>query len=115
MATDTRRAVAAERVLTGVDDRGRTEAIRLRIEWMTGGVWGVIRTVNVQLRENPELTREDDVVFRGYELDDAIAAANGVLSDDLAVSCSDGIMVAPGPPMFARRELERPLERWFLR
>ena len=113
MATDIRHTVAAERVLAGVDDEGRAESIRLRIEWLPGGVWGVTRTVDGHLRENPELTRPEDMVFRGYELDDAIEAANGVLDDDCWVSQSDGIENAPAP--FLRRELERPLERWFLR
>ena len=113
MATDIRYRVAAERMLAGVDDQGRSEAIRLRIEWLPGGVWGVIRTIDEQLRENPELTRDDDVIFRGYELDDAIEAANGVLDDDCWVSRSDGIANATEP--FTRIELERPLERWFLR
>lgn len=112
MATDIRHKVAAERLLAGVDDQGLSEAIRLRIEWLPGGVWGVTRTIDEQLRENPELTRPDDVIFRGYELDDAIEAANGVLDDDCWVSRSDGIANAPEP--FARIELERPLERWFL-
>ena len=113
MATDIRHTVAAERMLAGVDDAGRSEAIRLRIEWLPGGVWTVTRTIDAHLRENPVLTRPEDVIFSGYELDDAIEAANGVLDDDCWVSQSDGIENAPEP--FARIELERPLERWFLR
>ena len=55
--------------------------------------------------------RRDDYLFEGYELDDALDAANGALEDDLTVSESDGRPENLKP--FTRGELLKPLERWF--
>jgi hypothetical protein len=100
----------AERIVTGVDDRGVEERVVVWIERRQGAMWGVGRAVNPQLRRTDEPHR-DDYVFEGYELDDALEAANGVLEDDLRVSEDDGRPQHVRP--FTRKELLGPLERWF--
>lgn len=101
----------AERTLHGIDDSGRTETISLWIDWLAGGQWGVGRAVNASHRENPMLAREDDWLFRGYEMGDALEAANDALTTDLAVSRADGMNEHVRP--FEEDELRRRLERWF--
>jgi hypothetical protein len=101
----------AERTLHGIDDSGRTETISLWIDWLAGGRWGVGRAVNVAHRENPGLAREDDWLFRGYEMGDALEAANDALTTDLEVSRADGMN--EHVRAFGEDELRRRLERWF--
>jgi hypothetical protein len=101
----------AERTLHGIDDSGRTETITLWIDWLAGGQWGVGRAVNASHRENPLLPREDDWLFRGYEMGDALEAANEALTTDLAVSGADRRNEQVRP--FEEHELRRRLERWF--
>jgi hypothetical protein len=101
----------AERVLAGVDDAGAAERIVVWIERKPGAVWAVGRAVNPQLRPTDE-PRRDDYLFEGYELDDALEAANGVLEDDVRVLEGDGLPTAGIKP-FTRNELLKPLERWF--
>jgi len=100
----------AERELHGVDDAGAEERIAIWVERKRGGVWAVGRAVNVQYRPSDD-PRPDDYVFEGYELEDAVAAANAALADDLKVSERDGRPEDVEP--FTREELLRPLERWF--
>jgi hypothetical protein len=100
----------AERLLRGVDDTGRDESVVIWVERKEGGVWAVGRAVNPQHRRSDEPQR-DDYLFEGYELDDALEAANGALEDDLTVSESDGRPENLKP--FTRGELLKPLERWF--
>jgi hypothetical protein len=100
----------AERVVNGRDDEGRVERIVVWIERQPGALWLVGRAVNPQLRDSPE-TRPDDVVWEGYELDDALEAANGTLEDDCVVSEEDGSTEKVRP--FLREELTEPLERLF--
>jgi hypothetical protein len=102
--------VHVERVLDGRDDAGREERIVVWIERRPGAVWAVGRTVNQHLRAAPE-PREDDYLFTGYELDDAIEAANLTLEDDVVVSENDGLDGKIKP--FRRAELLQPLERIF--
>ena len=94
----------------GVDDAGQEERIVLWIERRAGGVWAVARAVNPQHRESHE-TRADDVIFEGYELDDALARANEALEDDVVVLEGDGRESHARP--FTRREVLPLLERWF--
>jgi hypothetical protein len=101
----------AERTLHGIDDSGRAETICLWIDWLAGGQWGVGRAVNPAHRENPSLAREDDWLFRGYEMGDALEAANEALTTDLEVSRADGLNEQVRP--FEEEELRRRLERWF--
>ena len=81
------------------------------IERKEGGVWAVGRAVNPQHRASDE-PRPGDYVFEGYELQDALDAANEALEDDVSVSEQDG---APRPAS-RRSSAPRssgPLERWF--
>jgi hypothetical protein len=100
----------AEREVRGVDDRGEVERVVIWIERLPGAVWAVGRAVNPQYRRSDE-ARRDDYVFQGYELSDALEAANGALSDDARVSAEDGRAAEAKP--FERNELLKPLERWF--
>lgn len=100
----------AERALTGVDDEGREERVVVWIERKAGALWAVGRAVNPQHRSSDEPHR-DDYVFEGYELEDALEAANATLEDDVRVLEQDGRDVDAKP--FVRDELLKPLERWF--
>jgi hypothetical protein len=100
----------AERVVRGVDDAGAEETIMIWIERKQGALWAVGRAVNPQHRSSDE-PRRDDYLFEGYELDDALGAANDALEDDLSVSERDGHVAHLKP--FTRGELLKPLERWF--
>jgi hypothetical protein len=101
----------AERVVHGVDDAGVEETIVIWIERKEGAVWGVGRAVNPQHRSSDE-PRRDDYLFEGYELEDALTAANEALEDDVSVSERDGGRPEHLKP-FTRAELLKPLERWF--
>jgi hypothetical protein len=100
----------AERLLAGIDDAGAEEQVVIWIERKPGAVWAVGRAVNAHLRPSDE-PRRDDYVFEGFELEDALEAANGVLEDDIRVLEQDGRPVKAKP--FVRTELLGPLERWF--
>ena len=102
----------AERVLDSVDDDGAPERIVLWIERKEDGVWAVGRAVNPQHRSSHE-PRADDYVFEGYELDDALEAANGALEDDVSVLEQDGAAGRVAP--FTRKEIVPRLERLFFR
>jgi hypothetical protein len=100
----------AERIVHGVDDAGAEETVAIWIERKQGALWAVGRAVNLQHRSSDE-PRRDDYLFEGYELDDALVAANEALEDDLSVSERDGRSEHLKP--FTRGELWKPLERWF--
>ena len=100
----------AEREVHGVDDCGEPERVVIWIERLPGALWAVGRAVNPQYRRSDE-ARRDDYVFEGYELADALEAANSHLEDDVRVSEQDGTDAKVRP--FVREELLRPLERWF--
>jgi hypothetical protein len=100
----------AEREVQGVDDRGEAERVVIWIERLPGALWAVGRAVNPQYRRSDE-ARRDDYIFQGYELSDALEAANGALEDDARVSEQDGRDEKVKP--FVRAELLRPLQRWF--
>jgi hypothetical protein len=110
MRRSSREGRYAERVLAGVDDVGEEERIVLWIERRAGGIWTVGRAVNPQLRESDE-TRDEDAIFEGYELSDALDRANEALEDDVAVLEGDGRDADAKP--FTRREILPLLERWF--
>lgn len=110
MRRQTKAGRFAERALEGFDDGGTPERIVIWIERKEGGVWAVGRAVNPQHRPNDE-PRPGDYVFEGYELQDALEAANAALEDDLRVSEQDRRPAEVKP--FTRNELLRPLERWF--
>jgi hypothetical protein len=100
----------AERLLHGVGEDGSRDEIVIWIERRPGAVWAVGRAINPRNRRvaRPE---PEDYVFDGYELDDALEAANNALDDDLRVSAGDG--VNEDVRRFEREELLKPLERWF--
>ena len=100
----------AERVLSGVDHTGAEERIVIWMERRPGARWAVGRAVNPQHRSSDE-PRADDYVFEGYELEDALEAANDALEDDVRVLEDDGATERVRP--FRREELLKPLERWF--
>jgi hypothetical protein len=100
----------AERVLLGVDDAGREERLVFWIERRQGGLWAVGRAVNPHLRPTDE-TRPEDLLFEGYELQDALDRANDALEDDVRVLEADRGDVNVKP--FTRREVLPALERWF--
>jgi hypothetical protein len=100
----------AERVLRGVDDAGAEERIVIWVERRPGALWAVGRAVNPQYRPSDE-PRPDDYLFEGYELEDALEAANTALEDDVSVLEQDGHNERVPP--FKRDEVLKPLERWF--
>ena len=100
----------AERVVHGVGEDGSREEIVIWIERRPGAVWAVGRAINPRHRAVPG-TRRDDYVFEGYEMGDALEAANGALFDDVKVSAEEGVNEEVQP--FAEAELLKPLERWF--
>jgi hypothetical protein len=99
----------AERMLRGVGDDGGRDEIVIWIERRPGAVWAVGRAINP--RERNLKTRKHDYIFEGYELGDALEAANGALLDDLRISVEEGLVETIEP--FQEDELLKPLERWF--
>jgi hypothetical protein len=110
MRRSSREGRYAERELVGVDDAGNEERIVLWLERRPGAVWVVGRAVNPHLRESDE-PRPEDVVFEGYELEDALERANEALEDDVRVLEGDGVDADARP--FTRKEVLPLLERWF--
>jgi hypothetical protein len=100
----------AERSLRGVDDAGREERIVLWIERRPGALWAVGRVVNLHERPSDE-PRQDDWLFEGHELGDALEAANDALEDDVRVLEQDGSAEHVKP--FTRAEVLPVLERFF--
>jgi hypothetical protein len=100
----------AERVVHGIDDDGSRQEIVIWVERRPGAVWAVGRAINPRHRSIPE-PLPDDYVFQGFEMGDALDAANGALRDDLAVSAEEG--VNEHVREFDEVELLKPLERWF--
>jgi hypothetical protein len=100
----------AERVLHGVGDDGSREQILVWIERRPGALWAVGRAIDIRNRRTPQ-PRADDYLFQGYEMGDALEAANNALRDDLTVSVEEGL--DEHVPLFAEDELLKPLERWF--
>ncbi len=100
----------AERVVHGVGEDGAREEIVIWIERRPGAVWAVGRAIDPRNRVQ-QRPRPDDYVFQGYELGDALEAANGALSDDLEISAEEGVNENVEP--FREEELLKPLERWF--
>jgi len=80
------------------------------IERKPGGVWAVGRAINPQHRSS-SAPHPDDWLFEGYELGDALEAANGALAADVVVSRGDGASGKVRP--FSREEILAKLERWF--
>jgi hypothetical protein len=100
----------AARTLQGLGEDGSREEILIWIERRPGAVWAVGRAIDLGNRKIPQ-PRPDDYVFEGYEMGDALSAANSALTDDLEVSAGEGLAAAAVP--FTEDELLKPLERWF--
>ncbi|HET9544744.1 MAG TPA: hypothetical protein VFO88_04135 [Gaiellaceae bacterium] len=110
MAQDSGSMRFAERTLHGLGENGDRDTISIWIERRPGAVWAVGRAIDIDARRTPE-PRPDDYIFEGYELGDALEAANNALSDDLQISRGDG--VNEDVALFVEEELLKPLERWF--
>jgi hypothetical protein len=100
----------AERTVVGTDDAGDDEHVVFWIERRPGAVWVVGRSVNSHLRPTDD-PRPEDIVFEGYELEEALVHANEALEDDLTVLERDGRETDLKP--FTRKEVIPVLERWF--
>ena len=100
----------AERSVEGRDDHGELELVTIWID-RENALWRVCRAINLRERNTTE-RRAEDVVFEGYEMGDALEAANEALRSDLEVSSMDG---RPSQEVdeFSEQELLQPLERWF--
>jgi hypothetical protein len=110
VASDSAGARFAERILHGVGEDGVREEIVIWIERRQGALWAVGRAIDPKNRSVP-IARPDDYIFEGYEMGDALEAANNALSDDLEVSAEDGVEEQVN--RFNEEELLKPLERWF--
>jgi predicted RNase H-like HicB family nuclease len=97
-------------VLEGVDHTGAEERIVFWIERRTGGVWVVGRAINPDQRKT-DVPRPEDVIFEGYELEEALSQANEALEDDVRVLEEEGRAADARP--FTRKEVLPLLERWF--
>lgn len=92
-------------------DEDQIESVLIWIERRAeDGEWAVGRATDLAQRDFAE-PRENDYVFNGFEIDDALQAANEALEDDLVASEDDG--VDPNISPFLRRELQEPLNDWF--
>jgi hypothetical protein len=100
----------AQRVVHGVGESGDREEVVIWIERRPGAVWAVGRAVDPRNRAQKR-PRRDDYVFEGYELGDALEAANNALSDDVQIATGDGIH--EDVERFGEEELLKPLEWWF--
>jgi hypothetical protein len=100
----------AQRSVQGVGEDGAAERVTIWIERKPGAVWAVGRAIDLAQRTNGAI-RDDDYVFEGFEMGDALEAANDALASDLEVSRGDGRAQKVDP--FAEAELLQPLERWF--
>jgi hypothetical protein len=100
----------AERSIRGVGDDGAAEVVTIWIERKPGALWAVGRAVDLAQRTDG-LVRSDDYVFEGYEMGDALAAANAAVESDLDVSAEEG--KPQQVERFTDTELLAPLERWF--
>ncbi len=100
----------AERILHGIGEDGSREEIVIWIERRPGALWAVGRAIDPKNR-SAQAPRRDDYLFEGYEMGDALDAANNALRDDLSVSAEEGLNQRVDE--FGEEELLKPLERWF--
>jgi hypothetical protein len=101
----------AERVVEGIDDGGAREQVVLWIEWRENGSWAVGRAIDPAHRPTGE-PGVHDVIFEGYELEDALDNANEALEDEVRVLEEEGLDIKVAP--FTRQEILPKLERRFL-
>jgi hypothetical protein len=110
VVSDSAKTRFAERIVHAVGEDGTRDEIVIWIERRPGALWAVGRAINPRNRAVPG-PRADDFVFEGYEMGDALEAANRALFDDLEVSAEEG--VNEDVQSFSEDELLKPLERWF--
>src|SRR5262245_54146955 len=101
----------AERVVEGLDDGGVPQRVVMWIEWCEDGSWAVGRAIDPDQRTNAA-PKTVDVIFAGYELDDALEHANEALEDEVRVLEEEGIELKVTP--FTRQEILPKLEQRFL-
>ena len=100
----------AERVLHGIGEDGSREEIVIWIERRVGALWAVGRAIDPSNRRTAK-PRAVDYLFEGYEMGDALEAANNALRDDVEVSAEEGRN--ENVREFSDEDLLKPLERWF--
>ena len=98
----------AERSVMGRADDAAPETVTIWIERKPGALWAVGRAVDLAERHDGAL-HPADYVFEGYEMGDALDAANGALDGDRVAS---GVAQEDAPD-FTEDELLVPLEHWF--
>jgi hypothetical protein len=91
------------------DERG-IDSILIWVEHRAEGEWAVGRASDLDQRTFAE-PRETDYVFAGFDMNDALEAANNALEDDVTASELDGMDADARP--FTRSELQEPLNEWF--
>ena len=100
----------AERVVEGIDDGGARERVVLWIEWREDGSWASA-ALSIPSTAPTAEPSADDVIFEGYELEDALDHANEALEDEVRVLEEEGLDVkvdalhAQGDPPEARAPL----------
>ena len=93
------------------DDERGIDSVLIWIEHRPeDGAWAVGRASDLAQRDFDE-PREQDYVFVGFDIDDALDAANGALEDDVVAGEDEGFDGNLRP--FLRKELEEPLNEWF--
>ncbi len=105
----------AERTVeTRSDADGTREAVTIWIDHLDvdGGGWRVARAVDLA-RRAPGPPRPGEELFRGFELADALEAANGALEDEIAAAEREEGDGNDGVRPFTESELQKRLERWF--
>src|ERR1700704_828993 len=100
----------AERRGQGGGDEGAEYHNPVRVQGRAGAVGAVGRAVDLDQRADGAV-HADDYVFEGFEMGDALEAANEALQADLDVSRDEGR--PPSVEPFEEGGLREPLERWF--
>ena len=103
----------AERTLSGLDDAGQREEVRIWIDWLPGGIWGVGRAVDLgDARESRASCARTTGSSGATRCGDALEAANAALcgrSRRLAARSA----ASRWRRRFSEAELRPRLERWF--
>jgi hypothetical protein len=97
--------------MPGDDERSVTSILIWIEHRKDDGAWAVGRASDLTQREF-SAPREHDFVFEGFDIEDALQAANDALEDDVTASDRDGMDASSVRP-FRRQELEEPLNEWF--
>ena len=99
----------AQRVPPGLGDDGSPQETIVWIERRAGALWAVGRMADSRSRQ-AAAPHPGDYVFESGQLEDALAAANGTLRDELAIARAAGVETDVEP--FTDGELVGPLYRW---